>query len=199
MISPHDDPDARPEELARLRATPMMPDQLEDRVVASLRGAGLLTPGAGQRRRSWRPTAALLAASLACFWIGRITGGSGQAPADSPVGARWMLLLYEDHSFKGPTPGREHEYVEEYRQWAEAGHAAGTVLDGAELIPGAALLAPDQPADPMPVSLELSGAGRLSGYFVILAPTLEEAAAIARTSPHLRHHGRIAIAPIGAS
>jgi hypothetical protein len=110
-----------------------------------------------------------------------------------------MLLLYEDQAFQGPAPGPEHEYVEEYRRWAEAGHAAGRVVDGAELIPGAAMLEPHRPGEPMPVSLELAGAGRLTGYFVVLAPTIEEAMAIARTSPHLRHQGRIAIAPMGAS
>ena len=194
MTQPFDHPDHRPEPLQRLEETPVLPNDLEERIVASLRDRGALRP-AGAWSRRWY-LGGLIAASLVAFLIGRTsTPAGGPEPTAEP---RWMLLLYEDEMFQGPAPGREADYVEEYRAWAAGLGRQGTLVDGAELIPGGRFLEPDGTTG-VSGDLPLAGAGRLTGYFVIRAPTLDAAAAIATTSPHLAHRGRIAIRPMGAS
>ena len=191
MTAPYDDPDHRPEMLQRLGEDPTMPTVLEDRVVQSLRAQGTLS-----RSRHWATWPLAAAAALACFLLGRqtappITIGASEAP-----GRKWMLLLYEDATFEAPAPGRELEYVAEYRDWALALRARKQLLDAAELLPPRALLEPGGVSQQVAAASSL---GNLTGYFIILAPTLEEAHAIAATNPHLKHRGRVSIQPLGAS
>lgn len=191
MTTPFDDPNHRPEALQRLGEDPVMSSTLEDRVVRSLRAGGTL-----RRQRSW-PTWPLAAvAALACFLIGRQTAPAMTIGASDTPGHKWMLLLYEDAAFRGPAPGREQEYVAEYRDWALTLRARKQLLDAAELLPARALL---EPGAVTQQTAAVSSLGNLTGYFIILAPTLEEARAIATTNPHLKHGGRVAIQPLGAS
>ncbi|MFN0180778.1 MAG: hypothetical protein ACKVZ0_18400 [Gemmatimonadales bacterium] len=170
----------------------MPPTALEDRVVSSLRGRGALRTFPGRWSRALYG-AGLLAASLAAFFVGRGTGPARPIPTDP----RWMLLLYEDESFQGPAPGREADYVEEYRRWAGALQGQGAFVDGAELGSGGGVL--EAGGQLAPGETLVAGAGRLTGYFVISAPSLDAAATLAATSPHLAHRGRIAIRPLGGS
>lgn len=195
MTQPFDHPDHRPEPLQRLEETPVLPNSLEERIVASLRDRGTLRPAPWARSRRWY-LGGLIAASLAAFLAGR--NSRPAAGPDPTSGPRWMLLLYEDETFQGPAPGREADYVEEYGAWAEGLGRQGALVDGAELIPGGRLVDPDGTVG-LSGDLPLAGAGRLTGFFVIQAPTLDAATAIATTSPHLTHRGRIAIRPLGAS
>lgn len=196
MTESHDDPTERPAALAHLRETLLMPPTLEERVVASLRATATLR--SIPARRQWRGAVVggLLAASLGFFLLGRATARS-VATAGSVPGTKWMLLLYEDASFQGPAPGQEQAYVEEYRRWAAAIRREGAMLDGAELSPGGAVLEAGLERA-RPAELEAAGAGRLTGYFVVAASSLEEAARIAASCPHLKYQGRIAIKPLGS-
>jgi hypothetical protein len=108
-----------------------------------------------------------------------------------------MLLLYEDDSFEAPAPGAEQAYVEEYSRWAAELARRGELVSGAELLPGGALLGPGA-ADASSAEVDGKGAGRLTGYFMVRAPTLARAVEIAATCPHLTHRGRIAIRPVGS-
>lgn len=191
MTTPFDDPDHRPEALKRLGEDPTMSSALEDRVVQSLRASGTL-----RQSRRWRTWPLAAAAALACFLLGRQTAPARTVGASDTPGHKWMLLLYEDATFQGPTPGSEQEYVAEYRDWALNLRASKQLLDAAELLPARALL---EPGGATQQTAGASNLGSLTGYFIILAPTLEEARAIAQTNPHLKHGGRVAIQPLGAS
>lgn len=191
MTAPYDDPNHRPEILQRLGEDSTMPTGLEERVVRSLRTSGTLSRSGS--RMTW-PLAA--AAALACFLLGRQTAPAITVGASDTPGRKWMLLLYEDAAFQAPAPGKELEYVAEYRDWAVALRAADQLIDAAELLPTSALLEPEGVAQQVALASSL---GNLTGYFIIVAPTLESARAIAATNPHLKHRGRVAIQPLGAS
>lgn len=191
MTAPYDDPDHRPDRLTRLGDDPVPSRALEERVVESLRASGTLRRPPS--RLAW-PLAA--AAALAFFLLGRQTAPSRVELAGAPPGTRWMLLLYEDAAFEGPAPGHEDAYVAEYRDWALSLRERNQLVDGAELLPTRLLLDPDGAA---PSPDPASPLGALTGYFIIVAPTLDDAKAIARTNPHLKHRGRVAIQPLGAS
>lgn len=194
MTDPLDDPNTRPEPLDRLRDGPMPPASLEQRVTSALRSRGVLRPAPG-RWTAWH-SAALLAASIGAFLVGRLGQPGVAPPADA--GPKWILLLYEDAQFEGPPPGQEAKYVEEYSRWAAGLAERGALVDGAELVSGGGWL--DGATSALdPGEREVPGAGRVTGYFVISAPNADSAAAVAATSPHLGHRGRIAIKPLGAS
>ncbi|MBK7351861.1 MAG: hypothetical protein IPI92_18570 [Gemmatimonadetes bacterium] len=184
-----DDPVGRPDGSRVLGPVPEPPAHLERRVLATLRARGALTiPGGRRWGRGWLAAAALVAAFL---------GGRASAAraGEVPTGQRWMLLLYEDAGFRPPPPGAEQVYVEEYRAWAAALRRRGQLVEGAELLPAAAALGRGGAA-----ALEvMPEPARLTGYFILVAPSLDSARAIASGIPHLRHNGRVVIQPFGAS
>jgi hypothetical protein len=163
------------------------PAGLEERVVGTLRGRGLLRGPAAAPRRAFAPRWAwpvAIAAGLLLF-----VGGFalGRRPATSPAAglSQYTLLLYEGPEFNAAGTS-EPALVREYRAWAgelaERGRlVAGEKLGGQEwtLGEGAA-----------PVT-----AGP-AGFFVIAARDRDEALAIARTCPHLRHGGTVSVRPI---
>jgi hypothetical protein len=185
--------------LERLRAGEP-PADLEDSVVAAIAARGLIGGGSHAparplpepqipkvpARRAWAWGALALAAALAAFYAGisvsdrgagRPAGGSGAA-RQSPT-ERYMLLLYEDAAYRAPaTPEEQAARVAEYVGWAEDLRERGIDIEGEELAPEGG---PE------------GRLGILSGYFLIAAPDADAAAAIARTSPHVRHGGTVVV------
>lgn len=183
------DDDDRPEPLARLADGPTAPSGLEERVVRELRRRGALrgelAPRTVGSRRRWLGGLAALAAAVLTFLIGRETA-PGASPSREP---RWLVLLYEDGSYRGPAPAERAGRVEEYRQWG----ARVGALDGAELGPDAALVGEAIGATGAP---DVTPLGRIAGYFVIAAATLDQARTYAAACPHLKYGGRVVIRPM---
>jgi hypothetical protein len=164
------------------------PSRLKHRVVRSLRDAGVIRP---DRSAAWRVAwaAAVLVAAAGGYLAGR---GEAPAPADGGPG-RYLLLLYQDASFQTRVP--EAELVAEYAAWARELAGRGRLTAGDKLGDTARVLgAPSREAmaEPEPVQ----PGGRVTGFFVVRAPDLAQAAAIARTCPHLRYGGWIVVRPI---
>jgi hypothetical protein len=180
MTKPDAD-DLDPAEAAAYRALgsgDALPAELEDRVVSALRARGLLRSPA-RRGRAWP---AWLAACAACLAIGFAGGRRGEPARHLP---RFVLLLEE------PEPrvvGAEEEAqrVNEYSAWARAERSAGRLLAGEKLEDAEVRLEGERAT-----SLPASDGPR--GYFIVTAPSLDGALEIARSCPHLRHGGRIAV------
>lgn len=167
------------------------PAALEGRVRSSLAGRGLL-----RRHRSvaWRRAGAL-AAAVALFAGGYLTGHSRRAvPTPADGAGRYALFLYEDATFDPSRP--EAELVAEYSTWAAGLRALGQLEAGEQLAGSEQLL--ERRADSIVVERRGvgAGAGRLTGFFVILARSEAEALRIAGTCPHLSYGGRIAVRAI---
>jgi hypothetical protein len=171
------------------------PPALRARVLRTLHARGLLRP-AGR----WWPNAVRVAAGLMLFALGGLVGRE-TAPGTPPAGEsgmpRYMLLLYADEEFRWDVP--EARLVEEYRDWAvgmrDARFVRGERLDELELMLTSNDAVPGAPVAPLADRAARSRVG-LSGYFVIEAANWEEAVALARTCPHLRYGGRIALRPV---
>jgi hypothetical protein len=178
-------------ERARLEAFPAQdapPPGLEARVVAALRERGLLRD---RRRRVWTlAAAAALAAFVGGVALGRATvGARGRAPASD---ARSFALLLYPGPGMDERAGAEGRRVEEYRAWAHGLGERGRLVTGQKLKPAVHLLGDPSPGTaPAPVP-----DGALQGFFLIRARTMEEAEDIARSCPHLRHGGTIALREI---
>lgn len=171
-------------ELSGLSEGPPPPAALEDRVVRELRDRGLLERGA-----SWPRRLLVAAAAVVLFGGGWLAGRGGSAVAPvSPPEPRFALFLLggaED----GPD---EVARVEEYRAWAVELARQGQLLAGEKLGPSAWRL--DAAAgEPTPAALQEKS---LSGFFLLTTDDPEEALAIARSCPHLRHGGEVLLRPI---
>lgn len=162
------------------------PSDLKAQVSCSLRSRGLL-----RRARPssvWRG-AGLLAAGVVLFAAGRATARPGiEVPDDGK--RSYALMLYEDEGFDRTVPGVS--YIAEYSAWA-AGLRERGALAGGEPLDSAAVLLTGAGVEGRDVTSE---AGTLSGFFIIRATDQAEALAIAKTCPHLRHGGRIALRPV---
>jgi hypothetical protein len=174
------------------------PAELEDRVVARLREAGLLDQSMTDTGKAMRKihlrwglaAAALLAAGI---WAGTLVPSEGK-PAVKDTRPQFALMLYEGPGYDAPTESEHPARVEEYVAWARELSADGRFVHGKELMNRGVLLHRDRPqAEIVPAGPE----GILDGYFVIRAESLEDAARIAADCPHLDYGGTVSVRPTG--
>lgn len=150
------------------------PGPLEDRVVNALRALGLVRHS--PHRRAVR--AAMAAAAALLLFAGGFLAGASRTrePVTSPgTSPRFVLLLHETTATTSTGIPRD-VLVDEYRQWARSVSAGGNAIRGERL-----------KAEP---------GHTLSGFFVLEAPSLDAARAIAASCPHLKYGGRIDVREI---
>jgi len=190
-----DDATGLVEALRRLRREEPPPHALEERLVAELRREGrLATPGAGRRR--WAVAALSAAAIVVAFGTGVALGRRLSTPPTAPASQpQFVLFLYQTATSLA-TPEDGDDRVAEYRAWARTAREAGRLVTGEKLSDRGVLLWGVGPAGRVEHRLVESQDGVLSGYFVIQAASFDEALDVARSCPHLRHGGRIALRPI---
>lgn len=161
---------------------PLSPDpDLERRVVAALRERGLL------RRRSGLGRVLAALAAAATFAAIGFGAGSWRARASAPgaTGPLFVLLL-TDEAGAGTAPASAMgARVEEYRSWAIRLRQQGRLVGAEKLKDAAEVLGP-----------AAADGTRISGYFVIRAASRQEALDLARSHPHLRYGGAIALREI---
>jgi hypothetical protein len=178
------------EELRGLSRGPEPPEWLEQRVVDSLRSHGLLASRA-RKHFGWARAVASVTACVLCFGAGVLFRSRSVAIPPEATGNRYVLFLTHSSSVASFGSAAEITLVQEYSAWAQRQRAEGHLIAGEKL---------------NDASLELSGSQglqevhtqdtSLAGYFIIAAPNLDAALAIARTCPHLKHGGTIVIRPI---
>jgi hypothetical protein len=173
----HDDWDETEREALRAMAQAPPPPEVLERVLEELGRSGHLRQ---RRLAAWTLSAA---ASVALFVGGLLVGERRASPAGDPR-PLYMLLLYD---VAVTTPQEEAARVSEYGAWARRLHAAGHLKAGEKLKDEAFVLGP-------PVGAAEDG--RLGGYFLVAAADLEQALAIARDCPHVRHGGRVVVRPL---
>ncbi len=166
------------------------PVALERRVRRTLTARGLLRRPSSALRR-----AAAAAAAIALFAAGYLTGEAGRYGPVEPDGVgRYVLFLYEDTAFDTSRP--EMELVTEYSAWAAALRERGRLEIGEKLAAAEILLEGQAGSVVVGERGADAEAGALTGLFVIRAASASEALSIARTCPHLKYGGRIAVRAI---
>jgi hypothetical protein len=173
--------DEREATFRHLRQDRTPPAELKSRIRRDLSGRGLI------RRREWSRVSGGLAAGLVALTLfgGGLVLGRRSTGTAAESGPRFVLLLYDPAGFDRTVP--EPTLVEEYRSWA---HSLGDRLAlGEKLGAEERLLGQDHAA-------AAGAAGPLGGLFIIRARNLEEAMKIARSCPHLKHGGVIAVRAI---
>lgn len=172
------------------------PPHLKGRTTQSLRDRGLLR----STRPMWRQmgrTLGAMAAAILLFATGVGIGRRSVMPA-ADTRPSYMLLLYEGRDFDldRSRPGDLAAHEAEYDAWATGLHARGVGVQGRAL----ALTSHVLHDTPQGVQVEsgdaVSAQGVIDGFFIVRVTDEAEAVAIARTHPHLRHGGWIALRPI---
>ncbi|HTO76926.1 MAG TPA: YciI family protein [Thermoanaerobaculia bacterium] len=168
--------------------------ELEQRIVAALAERGLVRARRSGRGRLGRAAAAVAAGLLlvaAGIWIGR-TLPPGRARTTAPdTSPRFVLFLLRGQ--ESDRPEEEGARVAEYRAWARGLAASGRSVSGEKLDDREERLG----ADGAPVAAAAAASEEeIRGYFVVSAASLDDALAVARGCPHLRHGGRIVVRPI---
>jgi hypothetical protein len=163
-MKPLDEVASAPKEMAP-------PPALEDRVAAALRAQSLLRP---QQPPSWwwRVAAAVVLLGSGIL-IGRVTSPAATVPPQQASTNRFLFMLTD-----GDTSGDDVARSERYRQWAIEQQAAGRQITG-ERLANTGLAVMRQGSAPMP-------SPDVQGYFVVSAANIEDAAAVARSSPHVQ-------------
>ena len=176
--------------LRELAKSPEVPANLEEATVGSLRIHGFLRSGVAPKQSGkWWMIAA--AACLLFLATGFLLGRRAARSPISPQGNQYVLFLNLPENSSAPDANDEAQIVKEYSFWARQQRAAGHLIDGEKLNEDATeLSAPGGPAQ------KRSSVKMAAGFFVIVARTFDEAVAIARTCPHLRHGGSIVIRPV---
>jgi hypothetical protein len=142
-------------------APDLQPDPaLEERVVSALAAAGLIRRRPS-RRAVWLIAAAIivLAASVS-WWRAR----HAAAPGDT-----YVLLVYEDSTYRFAAPGHERERVAEMARWADSLQLRGQLDLGGRLV----------------------GSTAPGGLFIIRATSAAQAGRIAASCPHRKWGGRM--------
>jgi hypothetical protein len=128
--------------------------------------------------------AGLFGSGLGAGWLAARTSGTGPV---EPGGPLYLLLLYPGARYEPGGPADEEARVAEYGAWAGRLRRAGQLVGAEKLKPGGRWLG-DQDGEAAP--------GAPQGYFLVRARDDEEAEAIARACPHLRHGGRVGVQAI---
>jgi hypothetical protein len=181
MTMPPDRSDGPLPEMSRLPREVTPPPGLEGRVVAAMREEKLL------RRTTLAPWLQM-AAAFAILAIGIGIGRWVVPPPIPPtpivqMQPRFLLLLW------GAAPvSDDNARAREYGEWASAERKLGRHISGERLADDAVLIERDRPPSPVPSEVQ--------GFFIVSAASLEDAAAVARSSPHVRDGGRVVVRPI---
>ena len=153
------------------------PPSLKARTVATLTSSGALAAGARPVARLARSAGVVVAALIAGFLIGRVDRvGASEVP-------RYLLLLYEDSAYHDDRP--IGEIVAEYAAWADSLREAGVLEAGEKLA--------DTHVDVTAARATGQREAAPTGFFIIHVTDASSARAVALSSPHIRHGGRIGL------
>ena len=153
------------------------PPTLRQRITRTLERNGLVEPRSARVRRQ-----VMQGAIAAVLLVAAFLAGQRQQSAAADPRPQFLLLLYEDSTYRDDRPVRE--IVAEYAGWADSLRQERALVLGEKLGVEHSEL-PDrgtQRAEGLP-----------TGLFIVHANDLLSAKSIASTSPHIRQGGRIVV------
>lgn len=174
--------------LDRLAREKSPPPALEERVVESLKSAGLLRPRGRNFWSSVAPRAGLaIAASLLLFVLGALAGARWVSQPEKTGAPEFMLVLRSSpEQTEPPAPEEVARRVREYGDWAGRLRRQGVRVEGERLAREARFLRGTAPENKPDGEV-------IAGYFLIEARDYEQAVRLAEGCPHLKYGGTIEV------
>ncbi|OJJ15913.1 hypothetical protein BKI52_36965 [marine bacterium AO1-C] len=158
-----------------------LPDHLENKIVESLKQKELIKPSRIRTIPRWTMG---VAASVIFFLLGFYVNASLTTSTEGYLTEfNYMLLLHENDQF---VAGNPEQRFQEYAQWMGGIYEKGLKIDGQELARKGTDIQ----------SIISNKSHFTTGYFLLKAPNLKEAQAIAQSCPHVKYGGQIEIKPI---
>jgi len=174
------------EAMKKLYGEQTPPSELESRTLTALGQQGML---GGPIANRWPRRVTYVLGAAAIYVLGFFSPSVvGLFEKARPVSGEYLLLLHETPESMAAS---EADQVREYSRWARQLAAAGTLKSGEKLGETVSSLTGEGPS----VTVN-AGVGDVSGFFLLYAPTYEDAVAIANTCPHLKYGGTIELRPI---
>jgi hypothetical protein len=187
------------------------PEGLREQTRAALHERGLLGTHARVSRSASKRWIAAAAAAVTLAFVGGLAVGRSSAPVPpspspsaatqppTPTGDLYMLLLYESGAYRSPsTPEEMRARVGEYGNWARATATTGRFVDGNELAGEGRWCRPASRGLEVAAPVLDPERGKLTGYFLIEATSYDDALAVTRGCPHLRHGGTVEVRRVGS-
>lgn len=173
------------------------PAFLEDRIVARLRDSGVIRTA----RKSWLPGYGQLAAgfaiAIALFVTGALVGAKWNTKGATHEEPGFILIVRNASPESEPkTPQEELARVKEYGAWARNLGREGMLLGGEKLKDEGRVLGPARESTSPSETVTKPVEGGIGGYFLLPATNYDQALAIARTCPHLKHGGSVELRQI---
>lgn len=211
---PTKDSDEMEQRILRALADEPTPSaELEDRIVRALEQRGLIH---STRRRVVMAISKTvgIAVALGLVFLGGFTvgvkkvagsnGGSRPEAATASIPATtdhpYMLLMFMRSQQEAPAPASDRAreayeaIIAEYRAWADARASEGRLLSAEKL--GKDTRVMTGRGEALTIAESANTDRVLGGYFLITAPSLEDAIALAKSHPHLKYGGEVEVRPI---
>jgi hypothetical protein len=187
--------------------------ELEGRVVAELKRRGAIRANGGWIMRISKTAAAAII--VAAAFAGGFAMGSRGETATTPAEVattmpatdanQYMLLMYTrvdpSQVASADAPAEEpmseeayHAIIHEYRQWALDREKEGRLVSAEKLADDTRVMTGR--GDQTTIATSANSDRALGGYFLITAPSLDDAIALAKTHPHLKYGGEVEVRPI---
>ena len=182
---------------AALSKTQSPPSFLEDQIVEQLKNAGVIRT----TRKSWLPNYRQLAAGFAMaivlFVVGALAGARWKANAAPSQQPGFILIVRNASAESEPrTPEEELARVKEYSSWAREWGQKGKLLGGEKLKDEGREFGENVAERSQWEAVTKPVEGGIGGYFLLPATDYNEAIAIARSCPHLKHGGKVELRQI---
>lgn len=155
---------------------------LRRRVERTLAARGLVVPAPAPWRRLGL-AASLLMAAGAGFAAGRV-----ETPTAAHDGPHFLLLLREDSAYRDDRP--VGDIVREYGRWADSLRRNDQLMLAEKLGDGRVDVVGPQ------IALQSGNESPTTGFFLVRAPDIEAARALAASSPHVKYGGRVVVRDI---
>jgi hypothetical protein len=184
---------------------------VEDRIVTELKRRGAIRADGGWTMKITKSVVA--AAIVAAAFFGGFVAGNRGATASKPAGetaaateatsdaaGQYMLLMYSrvdpgaDVHVEATGEEDYRAIVDEYRQWAFARDAEGRLVSAEKLSDETRVM--EGSGEHMTIAADANSDRVLGGYFLITAPSLDDAIELAKSHPHLKYGGEIEVRPI---
>ncbi len=175
------------------------PARLEDRVVQSLKQAGVLSPPKKFIRSNAVRIGMAVAASLLFFVLGAAVMRWWSRPVQTSDLPEFMLVLRQTRAQDQQRTAEESlRIAKEYGNWARQLSRQGVPVDGEKLKDEARTLrmVDGRPTGSDEINRADAGRATIAGYFLIKATGYEHAVKIAEGCPHLKYGGTIEVREI---
>lgn len=158
---------------------------LEKRIISKLKSENLIITDTFQMN-TYLKWAVSVAAAVLIFFSGHYLGKKSVEETIIDPNMGYMLIIKEDDNFK---PGEPYEMFQEYSSWMENTFKKGVNITGQELKNEAVVVDSQKKLE----YLDESTSDKVTGYFILEAPSLELALEVARDNPHLKYGGSIEV------